>query len=163
MSHTGNVSMNVRQMSIERTNSSKLQETGDTHLQGRWLVLARVVWFILVVLALLVLIFSLPVYIAQLSNVCSGIACGNGQLTPQIVETLRNLGFSIGEYVTINVVLAFVQAFVWFIVGAVLFWRKSNDWMAILVALMMVLLGTSVALNTVAGSYSLWQFPSRLI
>ena len=155
--------MNVRQMSIERTNSSKLQETGDTHLQGRWLVLARVVWFILVVLALLVLIFSLPVYIAPLSNVCSGIACGNGQLTPQILGTIRNLGFSIGEYVTINVVLAFVQAFVWFAVGGVLFWRKSNDWMALLVALMMVLLGTSVALNTVAGSFSLWQFPSRLI
>jgi hypothetical protein len=29
--------------------------------------------------------------------------------------------------------------------------------------LMMVLLGTGVALNTVAGSFSLWQFPSRLI
>src|SRR5437868_10673238 len=35
--------------------------------------------------------------------------------------------------------------------------------MALLVALMMVLQGTSVALNTVAGSYSQWQFPSRLI
>ncbi len=155
--------MNVQRASIERTNNSKLQDSKDTRLQGRWLVLARVVWFIVVALALLVFIFSLPVYIAQLYGVCTVNACGTGQLTPQIVETLRNLGFSIGEYVTINVVLAFVQAFVWFIVGGVLFWRKSNDWMAILVALMMVLLGTSVALNTVAGSYSLWQFPSRLI
>jgi len=155
--------MNVQRASIERTNNSKLQDSEDTRLQGRWLVLARVVWFIVVALALLVFIFSLPVYIAQLFSVCNGNACGTGQLTPRIVGTLRNLGFSIGEYVTINVVLAFVQAFVWFIVGGVLFWRKSNDWMAILVALMMVLLGTSVALNTVAGSYSLWQFPSRLI
>ena len=155
--------MNVQRASIERTNNSKLQDSKDTRLQGRWLVLARVVWFIVVALALLVFIFSLPVYIAQLFSVCNGNACGTGQLTPRIVGTLRNLGFSIGEYVTINVVLAFVQAFVWFIVGGVLFWRKSNDWMAILVALMMVLLGTSVALNTVAGSYSLWQFPSRLI
>ena len=155
--------MNVQQGSYESTNSSKLQDTEDTRLHGRWLVLARVVWFILVALALLIFIFSLPVYIAQLFSVCNGNACGTGQLTPRIVGTLRNLGFSNSEYVTINVVLAFVQAFVWFTVGGVLFWRKSNDWMALLVALMMVLLGTSVSLNTVAGSFSLWQFPSRLL
>ena len=155
--------MDVRQTSIERTNSSEMQDTADTRLQGRWLVFARVMWFILVALAVLVFIFSLPVYIAQLYSICSGIACGTGQLTPQIVETLRNHGFTIGEYVTITVVLAFVQVFVWFTVGGVLFWRKSNDWMALLVALMMVLLGTGVALNTVAGSFSLWQFPSRLL
>src|SRR5205807_770269 len=119
--HARNASMNVQQKSTEGTNSSKLQDTEDTRLHGRWLVLARVVWFILVALALLVFIFSLPVYIAQLYGVCTVNECGTGQLTPQIVETLRNLGFSIGEYVTINVVLAFVQAFVWFIVGGVLF------------------------------------------
>jgi hypothetical protein len=163
MSHTENASMDVRQTSIESTDSSKMQNTADTHLYGRWLVLARVVWFILVALALLVFILSLPVYIARLYSICSGNTCGTGQLTPQIVEALRNHGFTIGEYVTITVVLAFVQVFVWFTVGGVLFWRKSNDWMALLVALMMVLLGTGVTLNTVAGSFSLWQFPSRLI
>ncbi|HEY6285849.1 MAG TPA: hypothetical protein VIX20_09325 [Ktedonobacteraceae bacterium] len=155
--------MNVQHTYPENTISSKLQDTADTRLHGRWLMLARVVWFILVALALLVFIFSLPVYIAQLQSVCNGAACGTGQLTPQILETLRNLGFSIDEYVTINVTLALVQAFVWFTVGGVLFWRKSNDWMALLVSLMMVLQGASVALNTVAGSSSLWQFPSRLL
>ena len=151
------------QHTIESTNSSKMQDSADTRLHGRWLVLARVVWFILVTLALLVFIFSLPVYIAQLYRVCNGIACGTGQLTPRIVDTLRNIGFSINEYVTINIALAFIQAFIWFTVGGVLAWRKSNDWMALLVSLMMVLLGTGVALNTVEGSYSLWQIPSQLI
>src|SRR5215831_18692370 len=108
--------MNVVQVSTERTNSSKLQDTADTRLQGSWLVLARVVWFILVTLALLVFMFSMPVYIAQLHSICTGTTCSTWQLTPQIVETLRSHGFSISEYVIINVVLAFVQAFVWFAV-----------------------------------------------
>jgi len=155
--------MDVQHTLTESPNSSKLQDSADTRLHGRWLLLARVAWFMLVALALLVFIASLPVYIAQLYSVCTGNACGIGQLTPQTVGGLRNLGLSIGGYVTINIALAFVQVFVWFTVGGVLFWRKSNDWMALLVALMMVLLGTSVTLNTVAGSYSLWQFPSRLI
>lgn len=155
--------MDVQQVTTERTNSSKLQDSADTRLHGRWLALARVVWFILVALALFVFIFSLPAYIAQLNSVCNGMTCSTWQLTPQIVETLHNHGFSIGEFVTFNVVFAFVQALVWFAVGGVLYWRKSNDWLALLVSLMMVLLGTGATLNTVAGSFSLWQFPSRLI
>jgi hypothetical protein len=155
--------LNDQQMPAERNNTSKLQNTVNTQLQGNWLLFARVVWFTLVALTLFVFIFSLPVYIAQLYTVCTGTACSTWQLTPQIVETIQSHGFSISRYVAINVILAFVQAFVWFAVGGLLFWRKSNDWMALLVSLMMVLLGTSITLNIVAGSFSLWQFPSRLI
>lgn len=155
--------MKAEQASVEQTNSLKLQVGGDTYLHGKWLVFARVVWFVLVTISLLVFIFSLPVYIAQLYIVCSGSACSTWQLTPQIVETLRIHAFSINTYVIINVILAFVQVFVWFAVGGVLFWRRSNDWMAVLVSLMMVLVGAGVTLNIVAGSSSPWQFPSRLI
>jgi hypothetical protein len=155
--------VNVRPELIKSAGDAKPGDNADTRLHGHWLLLARAAWFILVALTLFVFIFSLPVYIAQLYSVCRGIACSTWQLTPQIVETLHNHGFSIGEFVTINIVLAFVQAFVWFAVGGVLFWRKSNDWMALLVSLLMMLLGTGVTLNTVAGSFSLWQFPSRLM
>ena len=72
---------------IEPTVGSERHDEANTRLHGRWLMLARVVWFIVVTLALLVFIFSLPVYIAQLYRVCTGNACGTGQLTPQIVET----------------------------------------------------------------------------
>src|SRR5260370_25489318 len=109
--------MNVQQKSTEGTNSSKLQDIENTRLQGRWLVQARVVWFILVALALLVFIASLPVYIAQLYSVCTGNACGTGQLTPQTVKTLRNLMLSMDSYVTIRIAFTFVSALVWFIVG----------------------------------------------
>src|SRR5436309_7171168 len=118
--------LNDQHMPAERINTSKLQDTANSRLQGPWLVLARVVWFVLVALALFVFIFSLPVYIVQLYSVCSSLACSTWQLTPQIMETLRSYGFSIGQYVTINVILGFIQAFVWFAVGGVLFWRKSN-------------------------------------
>jgi hypothetical protein len=155
--------MNVQHTLTEGTNNSSMQGAMDTRLHGHWLLLVRVMWFILVALALFVFIASFPVYFSQLHSICKGSACGSGQLTPQIIATLQNLGLSIGKYVTISIALAFVQAFIWFAVGGALAWRKSNDWMALLVALMMVLQGTNVALNTVAGSYSPWQFPSRLI
>src|SRR5690349_15432973 len=101
-------------MPAERKNTSKLHNTVNTQLQGNWLLYARVAWFVLVALSLLVFICSLPVYIAQLNTVCTGTACSTWQLTPQALETFRIYDFSISQYVIINVILAFVQAFVWF-------------------------------------------------
>ena len=151
------------QHTIESTNSSKLQDSADTRLQGRWLLLARAAWFVFVLLGLVVFVASLPVYIAQLQSVCGGTACANGQLTPQIVKTLRNLMLSMDSYVTIRIAFTFVNALVWFIVGGLLFWRKSNDWLALIVALALVLVGTSMTLNTVAGSDSVWQIPAQWV
>jgi hypothetical protein len=45
----------------------------------------------------------------------------------------------------------------------VLAWRKSNDWMALLVALMLIMQGADSVTNTVAGSHSIWQFPAQLV
>ncbi len=153
--------MNVQHTVTESTNSSNQQVAADTRLYRRWLMFARVGWFVLVVLALAVFVASLPVYIVQLQSVCNGTACATGQLTFQIVETLRKLGLSIGSYVAISITFTFVKAFVWFMVGGVVFWRRSNDWMALMVALMLVLLGTSTTLTTVAGSHSAWQLPAQ--
>ena len=155
--------MNVQQSYPESTNSSNPQAVADTHLRGGWLTLARVGWFILVVLALIVFVASFPVYIAQLQSVCNGNGCTTGQLTPQIVETLRRLGLSIDNYVAISIAFTVVAALVWFMVGGVIFWRRSNDWMALMVALMLVLSGTDTTLYTVAGSHSAWQFPAQVL
>ncbi len=161
--HAGNPHMNIQHTFTESTNSSKLQAEADTRLHGRWLLLARVAWFILVALALLVFVACLPEYIAQLQSVCNGAACATGQLTSQITEILRNLRLSIDSYVAINIAFIIVKALVWFMIGGVLFWRRSNDWMALIVSLMLVLQGTSTTLTTVAGSHSAWQFPAQFL
>ncbi len=70
--------MNIQHTLTESTNSSKLPVAVDTRLQGRWLLFTRVVWFILVALALAVFVASLPIYIAQLQSVCNGITCATG-------------------------------------------------------------------------------------
>src|SRR6266853_6688456 len=146
--------MNVQHTYTESMNSSNAQVAADTHIHGRWLMFARVGWFVLVLLGLAVFVASLPVYIVQIQSVCNGTACANGQLTPQIVKTLRNLMLSMDSYVTIRIAFTFVSALVWYMVGGLLFWRESNDWLALIVALALVLVGTSLTLNTVAGSDS---------
>src|SRR5690348_18077767 len=74
--------LNDQRMPAERKNTSKLHNTVNTQLQGKWLLYARVVWSVLVASSLLVFLCSLPVYIAQLYTVCTGTACSTWQLTP---------------------------------------------------------------------------------
>ena len=155
--------MNLDHTQTQPAASHQPQSQFDTRLHGRWIVLARGVWFILVAPALVVFVASLPVYISQLQSVCYEAVCASVQLTPQTLGALRNLGLTIGFYASIRSALALISLVVWFGGAGVLVWRKSNDWMALLVALMMVLLGTNVTFNLVAGSQSAWQFASQLL
>src|SRR6266705_2441332 len=60
--HTRIVEMSVQQASTKtRQHSHAL----DTRLQGRWLLLARAGWVVLVVLTLTIFFASLPVYMAR--------------------------------------------------------------------------------------------------
>ncbi len=129
----------------------------------RWLILTWVLWIGLVVLALTVFAASFPAYLAQLQSVCNGTACATGQLTPQLMGTLKTLHIAPGSYVAGTMVVVLIRVLVWFTVGGVVAWRRPQDWMALVVALMLVLLGTSTTLTTIADSPSLWQFPAQCL
>jgi hypothetical protein len=155
--------MDIQHTLTESMNSSKLQDSAGTRLHGRFLLLVWLAWIILAAFALLVFFASFPVYITQLQSICNGSACASGQLTHQIMESFRNLKLSIDSYVAINIASTLIKVLVWFTVGGVIAWRRSNDWMALLVAQTLVLLGTSTTLATVAGSDSVWQIPAQLL
>ena len=130
------------------------------------LVLARVVWIILAALSLAVLITSLPAYMAQLQSVCAGVRCAYGQLSPDSVQTLDDLGFSNGHYAIFSLGLVVASALVWFGVGVVIFWRtwgRSNDWFALLVALLLVLSSPGSTIRALGGSPWEWQWSVRFV
>jgi hypothetical protein len=77
--------------------------------------------------------------------------CGAAQATPDSAQALHKLGLSVGAYATFTLALTLASAFVCFTLGAVIFWRRSDDWMALLVALMVV---ATVTLNG-GGAYSM--------
>ena len=115
------------------------EETG-TRLHGRWLVLARVGWAIFVVLALGLFVASIPTYLTYLHQLCSSSQClYNGQLTPTDVRQLDSWGLSLDVYATIQVAIIVMEFLVFAVVGAVVFWRRSDDWLALLTSFYLVL------------------------
>lgn len=117
------------------TRSSDRSGAPNTHLHGRRLILARVAWVVAVSMVLALFLATLPAYYTLLQTVCTGALCGAVQPTPDSAQAMQKLGLSIGAYATFILVLTLALAFLCFAVSAVIFWRKSDDWMALLVAL----------------------------
>ncbi len=135
----------------------------DTHLKGAWLLLSRSVWVILVVLTLSIFVAGLPIYYSQLQIACIGnTACYlNGALSPAGMHALHEMGISLRGYAAYTVALYIVMALVWIIVGLLIFLRRSDDWMALFVALFLVMYypgnqgGPAYALAVVHPAWSL--------
>ncbi|HJQ29690.1 MAG TPA: hypothetical protein VJ827_10130 [Rubrobacter sp.] len=110
-------------------------------LTGRWLVAARLAWLALVALPIGLFAFSVPVGYALLRTVCTQKPCGPEQLSPEGAEAIGQLGLSLGWYAAYNTALVVVFAIVFCAVAFVIFWRRSDDIMALYTSLTLVLLG----------------------
>lgn len=122
----------------EIAGDDKARGIPDTRLRGPWLVLARAAWILVVAISLAVSIADIPLEFARLHTVCVGSSCGQ-QLTAGIVQDLQHLNMSVDFFAAFNVVLEFGSLLVWVMVALVIFWRRSDDRMALLLGLFLVL------------------------
>ena len=99
-------------------------------LNGRWLILARTVWGVLILLALGFFIAAVPALYAHRSSPSETVRAGLGQL-----------GLSGDFYATYVTTLLVVFALVCFTVAAMIVRRKPKDGMAMFVSLFLVLMG----------------------
>jgi signal transduction histidine kinase len=116
----------------------------DTRLRGRRLILARVAWVTVAILIVALFLARLPVYYTALQTVCADAACGYVQPSLDTAQALQKLGLSVSAYAAFTLTLEIALAFLCFTLGAVIFWRRSDDWTALLGALAVV---ASVGLN----------------
>jgi hypothetical protein len=115
-------------------------------LHGRWLFLARTAWVMLAITTLAIVVFSVPSSFEHYRSVCTAASevCSEravDQPTPEGVQALQDAGLSVRTYALLNVVLDKVYQLVWFAVGALIFWRRSDDLMALLVSAFLVSFG----------------------
>jgi hypothetical protein len=139
----------------------QMQGESDMRLHGRWLLIARGAWSALAALTLFVFFASLPEYLAQLENPCTPAACMYQQLTPGQVETLKRVGLSPTDYAVYIVALTVVSMGLCLVISALLIWRRSDDRMALFVALLLATFGPIIVNNTVPDAPSFWQVPKE--
>jgi hypothetical protein len=105
-------------------------------LRGIPLGFARVGWIVAFVLTVGSFIVSIPAYYDWLANL------SRPELEPAIVRTnLEAVGISIDWYATFELSISAASAMVFTVVSVTIFWRRSDDWMALLTSLGLLAFG----------------------
>jgi hypothetical protein len=139
-----------------------------TTLRGRRLIFARIVWVAVAITALIIVLFSVPSSLEHYRSVCTAASeiCSQRaieQPTPEGVRALQDVGLSVRSYALLNVVIDKVFELVWFAVGTLIFWRRSEDRMALLTSMFLVAFGTvtvdPTGANALVSSQPAWWLP----
>ena len=130
-----------------------LSRRANTRLHGRYLLLARMAWAAVAVLTVVCIAFSIPAEFTQLQKVCTSGACHPAALTPANVRELGEMGLSVGFYAGYLIAVELIFAITSFAVGVLVFWRRSDEPMALFLALLLVTLA-GAALARSPGAFA---------
>jgi hypothetical protein len=129
-------------------------------MRGRRLLLARVAWIVVAVLAVGLFIAGIPAEFALLHVPCPSVTCPTGQLSPSGLHTLKDLGLSLDAFAAYTVTIDVIFAAVCTAVALLIFWRRSDDRMGFLVSLALLTFGTATfvfTMEALATLHPAWE------
>jgi hypothetical protein len=139
------------------------KETGKL-MSGNRLIVARVVWLSLVMPSLILFVASLPVYYAQIQRACVDLVTCNlsGSLTAKGLQDLPALGLSANSYASLFTIYFTIIVTIWCGVGFLIFWRRSDEWFALVTAFFLVMFNITYPgfpLSALALAYPILTVP----
>ena len=108
---------------------------------GRLLTLARIGWLLTLFVLLVIFIAGLPHRFNELSTACSEEPCVLQSLSPQEEKILQEMGLSLELYAGFQAGLETLLAIAYILLAGLIFWRRRDDWLGILLAYMLVFFG----------------------
>jgi hypothetical protein len=131
-------------------------------LSGRWLLLARVAWVALTAVVIGFHVAGIPyLYARQIGKLSFG------RFTTEQLRALKNLGLTPEFYAVYAVAVPVGTMLVFTTIATVIFWRRSEDRMALFGAFMLVVFGgaalTSGVPQTLAAAHPTLRFPVHLL
>lgn len=138
----------------------RLAASGPLRLSGRALVLGRIGWLAATVIVLGLDLLGTPAAYQQSLSTCVGDPCGVHQLTPDQMRGLIASGMSVGAYAIYVVALYWFGTLVYAAIALVVFWRRSDERMALFGAYALLLFGAGPvfgAVNAFPSGQTLWS------
>lgn len=116
-------------------------DTPSTQLRPPWLHITRAAWVVLAGLSILMLVASIAVAMRQPLPSCASpdAICGPWSITREDQDLASALGLPGGLLAVIYHGGLAITKLVYIMVGLLIFMRRSNDWMAQLLSLMLVM------------------------
>jgi hypothetical protein len=137
--------MNVSGTERKSASGSIVSSAANTRFSGPRLIIARAVWLALVVPSVGLFLASLPVYYVQIQRACVDPVMCNvaGTLTAKGLQELPALGLSVSVYAALLTIFFTIIVAIWSGIGLLIFWRRSDEWFALLTAFFLVMFNTT--------------------
>lgn len=112
----------------------------NTVLHPPWLNLARALWILLSVSAVLLLVIGAVSFLRAPLPGCTtpNAACGPWSVSREDLALAQQLGLPADLLQVVYLINSIFPKVCFLAVGLLIFWRKSNDWVALLLSLMLV-------------------------
>jgi signal transduction histidine kinase len=127
----------------------------ETRLHGRWLLLARLLWIAVTLFTAALFVASLPVALDLWRRTISAADA----------QYLQGHGLSVSAWATFWVAESVLVALVWIGMGVLIYWRRSDDWLALMVACFLVTFGGTFARTVASLSADApgWFWPGSIV
>ncbi len=115
--------------------------TDSTRIQGNWLIFVRFVWISLALIALTMFFVGMPQRLDPQSALCAPpeTPCQRHLLSAIEVALLPQIGLTLETYNLFVVVTQYaLMPLLWLAMSALIFWRKSDDWLGVITAWFMI-------------------------
>jgi hypothetical protein len=132
---------------------AETSQATDMRVPQKWLALARGAWIACALLLLAIFVASIPAYYQLMRTVCTlpnempctsnGLINSSGQLTPANLQALTLLHLSLSTYAAYFVTINVLVYLLYWGVGLLIFWRKSDEKMGLFVSWLLVLSGAT--------------------
>jgi hypothetical protein len=134
----------------------------DGTLSGRWLVILRGAWVELALVEFVLFIAGIFAYAIQLQTVCTNTihtTCNFWQPTPGNARALAHLGIPLGEYAAYFLTVDVLVSLVFWAMGMLIFWRKSDTGIGLFVSLVLVMFGAAGISTTLSTAFQTLYAP----
>ncbi|GAC1347286.1 MAG: hypothetical protein NVSMB27_12390 [Ktedonobacteraceae bacterium] len=161
--------MDLRQLATGSKNNTHEAGRGrpDGTLHGRHLVLARSAWIAFALVELVLFIAGIFAYATQLHTVCTNtvrMTCNFWQPTPGNIQALMPLGIQLPAYATAFLTIDVLVSLIFWGVGLLIFWRKSETWIGLFVSLLLVMFGAAGISDTLNTAFeALYATPAIVL
>ena len=157
--------MRLHHTTSKRAGSSPQPGATRTRLHGRRLTLARTLWAVLVTFSVGLFVTANMLYARWLIEPDTFVQTYLQHPDPSIsgyVMLNSRLALLFGSSIGLIILLISISSLIWIAIGGVIFWRKSDDWMTLLISFGLITFGVTLApqLSTMyilANQHSAWR------
>lgn len=127
-----------------------------TRITGLPLWVLRCFWAAIVLLSVSIQLMALPIYYESLSTTCADtleVCLASSRLTPGNARILESFGISLTDYAIGYITSGLLFQAVWVGIGLAIFVLRSDDWMAALVSLFLIVFITILDQSILIAAY----------